>query len=201
MQFLCRAIGSSTLFFILLLILQFSITWNTDIITSSCSPLCTCIHVTNTISIFLPPLLLPPTHTHTTSGAAQGLWGVLNAAGPTLTRSPTLSTHWRCWKCSKWTEKGRGRSTNHSQSSRYNVSSILSQRRRLKGSGLVVKPDLNKQERLVDQILMKKRWALIQSGNGREQISIRGGSLFVNKIKKGSVVSGAYVEYECNVVA
>ncbi len=51
-----------------------------------------------------------------------------------------------------------------------------------------------------DQILMKKRWELIQSGTGREHISIRGGSLFVSKIKKGSVVTClcAYVEYECN---
>ena len=81
------------------------------------------------------------------------------------------------------------------------VSSILSQRGSLRGSGLAVKPDLSKQERLVDQILMKKRWELIQSGTRREHISIRGGSLFVKKIKKGSVVSGAYVEYEeCNDV-
>ena len=47
---------------------------------------------------------------------------------------------------------------------------------------------------------MKKRWGLLQSGTRREHISIRGGSLFVKKIKKGSVVSGAYAEYECNDV-
>ena len=80
------------------------------------------------------------------------------------------------------------------------VSSILSQRGSLRGSGQAVKPDLSKQERLVDQILMKKRWELIQSGTWREHDSIRGGSLFVKNIKKGSVVSGAYVEYECNDV-
>ncbi len=40
----------------------------------------------------------------------------------------------------------------------------------------------------------------IQSGTGREHISIRGGSLFVSKIKKGSVVGGAYVDCQCNDV-
>ena len=45
---------------------------------------------------------------------------------------------------------------------------------------------------------MKKRWDLIQSGSRREHItrSIRGGSLFENKIKKGSVKRGSVVSGE-----
>ena len=60
------------------------------------------------------------THTHThTHRCCPALMSsqCCKSTCPTLTRSPTLSTHWRCWRCSKWTEKGRGRNTNHSQSS------------------------------------------------------------------------------------
>ncbi len=67
------------------------------------------------------------------------------------------------------------------------VSSLLSQRRKLKGSGLTVKADLNKKARKVDQLLMKLRWDLIQSGTDRDNIRIRGNSIYVNDLRKGSV--------------
>ena len=66
-------------------------------------------------SSFLLPLL-PPHHVRCCPRALMSSQ-CCRSTCPTLTRSPTLSTHWRCWRCSKWTEKERGRNTNHSQSS------------------------------------------------------------------------------------
>ncbi len=78
------------------------------------------------------------------------------------------------------------------------VSSILSQRGRLKGSGLSIKADLNKEDRKIDQLLMSHRWSLIQSGTSRQLIKIRGNSIFVNNVKKGSVTGGVFSESESN---
>ena len=76
------------------------------------------------------------------------------------------------------------------------VSSILSQRGKLKGSGLSVKADLNKEDRKIDQLLMSRRWSLIQSGTSRQLIKIKGNSILVNNVKKGSVTGGVFIESE-----
>ena len=43
---------------------------------------------------------------------------------------------------------------------------------------ITCKPDLSRQERQVEAILLKERWKLIQSGIDRKDIKIRNGSLY-----------------------
>ena len=74
------------------------------------------------------------------------------------------------------------------------VSSILSQRNKLRGSGFLVKPDLSKEARQIDKLLMKFRWDLIQLGVKKGDIRIRGNSLYVNNVKKGHIVDGKLIE-------
>ena len=80
------------------------------------------------------------------------------------------------------------------------VSSILSQRHKLKGSKFSVKPDLTKEERKDDQLLMKRRWDLMQSGMRKEAIKFRGNSMYVNNLRFGSVVNGAFIEHNSSRV-
>ena len=44
--------------------------------------------------------------------------------------------------------------------------------------GITCKPDLSRQERQAEAILLKERWKLIQSGIDRKDIKIRNGSLY-----------------------
>lgn len=41
---------------------------------------------------------------------------------------------------------------------------------------------------------MKSRWDLIQSGTNREDIRIRGNSIYVNDLRKGSIVNGVLID-------
>ena len=69
------------------------------------------------------------------------------------------------------------------------VSSILRQHQKLKTCpGISIKPDMNPSERKVEFLLMSKRWNLIQSGVNKDQIKIRGNSIYVSNTKVGSVV-------------
>ncbi len=65
------------------------------------------------------------------------------------------------------------------------VSSLLSQRKKLKRVGLVRQSKLGK--RINNQLIMKSRWDFIQSGTNRKDIKIRGN--YVNNLGKGSVVN------------
>ena len=80
------------------------------------------------------------------------------------------------------------------------VSSILFQRGKLRGSGKAIKADLSKADRQVNRLLMDRRWSLIQSGTDRSEIKIKGGSIFVNKKRLGSVINGVFVEHKLNDV-
>ena len=60
------------------------------------------------------------------------------------------------------------------------ASSILSKRGSLR-QPLFVKPDLSRAERVIDSLLMKERWNLIQSGTERKHIKIRNDSIYVSK--------------------
>ena len=80
------------------------------------------------------------------------------------------------------------------------VSSILSQRHKLKGSEFSVKADLSKEERKCDQLLMKRKWDLIKSGIRKEAIKIRGSSMYVNNSRFGSVVNGVFIEHNSSRV-
>ena len=79
------------------------------------------------------------------------------------------------------------------------VSSILPQRNKFKGSEFSDKADLSKEERNGDQLLMKRRWDLMQSGIRKEAIKIRGNSMYVNNSRFGSVVNGVFIEQNSSI--
>ena len=79
------------------------------------------------------------------------------------------------------------------------VSSILAQRRKLKDSpGITIKPDLSLTDRRIDSILLKERWNLMQSGISRDQIRIKGNTIFVCNAKHGTVVNFEFKQSKDN---
>ena len=52
-----------------------------------------------------------------------------------------------------------------------------------------IKPDMSREQRLLESILMKERWGLIQSGVARKSIKIR---LFVNNKLHGQVINSKF---------
>ena len=71
------------------------------------------------------------------------------------------------------------------------ASSILSKRGSLR-QPLFVKPDLSRAERVIDSLLMKERWNLIQSGTERKHIKIRNDSIYVSNKLHGKVVDSVF---------
>ena len=71
------------------------------------------------------------------------------------------------------------------------ASSILSKRASLIHP-FHVKPDLTREERHIDALLLKERWNLIQSGTGRKYIKIKNGSIFVSNKLHSKVVDSVY---------
>lgn len=73
------------------------------------------------------------------------------------------------------------------------VTSILSSRAKLAGRpGISIKPDMTKEERKIESILLQERRKLIQSGTTSSFIKLRGTSLYVNSKKVGSVRNFKY---------
>lgn len=73
------------------------------------------------------------------------------------------------------------------------VSSILANRYKHKTlPGIAIKPDMSPKERMIESLLLKHRWDLIQSGTPREQIKIKGHSIFVRNIKTGSIINSKF---------
>ena len=54
-------------------------------------------------------------------------------------------------------------------------------------SGLRIEPDMTREERLTESILLKERWALIQKETDRKTIKIHGNKIFVNNKLHGEV--------------
>ena len=59
------------------------------------------------------------------------------------------------------------------------VSTLLSKTSSLP-NGIQIKRDMTKDERLVESILVKERWALIQKKTERKSIKISGNKIFIN---------------------
>ena len=55
-----------------------------------------------------------------------------------------------------------------------------------------IKPDMSREQRLLESILMKERWGLIQSGVARKSIKIRNTRLFVNNKLHGQVINSKF---------
>ena len=81
------------------------------------------------------------------------------------------------------------------------AASILYKRGSITGP-FVVKPDLSPEQRVVEKILLKERWSLIQSGVDRKDIKLRQGNIYVKNKKYGQVVDekfslqGESIEYK-----
>ena len=60
-------------------------------------------------------------------------------------------------------------------------------------SGLQIKPDMTREERLTESILLKERWALIQKETDHKTIKIRGNKIFVNNKLHGEVKNSSLV--------
>ena len=76
----------------------------------------------------------------------------------------------------------------------HDASSILANRYKLKDKpGISVKPDMTCEERAVESIRLRECYTLASSGTNKSNIKIRGSSLYINKIKHGSVINSKYV--------
>ena len=56
-----------------------------------------------------------------------------------------------------------------------------------------VKPDLSREDRLIESVLLKKRWDLITSGIPKKDIKLGYSGLFVKRSLNGRVVNGSYI--------
>ena len=74
----------------------------------------------------------------------------------------------------------------------FDVQAVLSKRGSLSDS-IAVKPDLSAEERAIEGILLRERWALIQSGVQKNSIKIRNSGLFVDGTLHGSVTGSSFV--------
>ena len=75
------------------------------------------------------------------------------------------------------------------------ASSILANRYKLSTNpGVSIKPDMTRQERSIESILLIERRKLINSGTDKGSINIRGNSLVLNKNKYGSVVDSEFIQ-------
>ena len=74
----------------------------------------------------------------------------------------------------------------------FDVNIILHNRSKI-SEGIQVKADMNKEERLCEQLLLRERWKLITSGTDKKQIKIRGTKLFLNNQIYGEIISSNFV--------
>lgn len=69
----------------------------------------------------------------------------------------------------------------------FEASLVLSKKGSLTSSSISIKPDMSRSERETEQILLRERRKLIDSGTDRKLIRIYGSSLYVNRKLYGSV--------------
>jgi len=72
------------------------------------------------------------------------------------------------------------------------VSLLLSKTRSLP-SGIRIKPDMTPEEQLIESILLKERWVLIQKETDRRSIKIHGNRIFVNSKLHGEVKNSSLI--------
>ena len=59
--------------------------------------------------------------------------------------------------------------------------------------GIQIKPDMNKEEKLREQVLLKERWSLICSGTDKKHIKIRRAKLYVKGQIYGEVINSTFI--------
>ena len=72
------------------------------------------------------------------------------------------------------------------------VSLLLSKAKSLPKE-LRIKPDMSAEERQMESLLLKDRWALIQSGIERKDIRIRSNKIFVHNKLHGQITNSSLV--------
>ena len=71
------------------------------------------------------------------------------------------------------------------------ANAILSNRSNI-SPPVVIKPDMSKEDRVDESILLSERWNLIQSGTDRKFIKIRNKQIFVNNRLHGSILASKF---------
>lgn len=56
-----------------------------------------------------------------------------------------------------------------------------------------IKPDMTREERLIESLLLKERWSLIQNGMERKFIRIRNNKIFVHNKLHGQIVNSSFI--------
>ena len=72
------------------------------------------------------------------------------------------------------------------------VSNILSKKRNLH-QPYFIKPDMSREQRKQETVLIRERWNLIQSGIPRNEVKFRNARLYVKNKLHGSVVDSSFV--------
>ena len=72
------------------------------------------------------------------------------------------------------------------------VDSVLYNRSNIT-EGILVKPDMSRDERHKESILLKERWSLTQSGVDKKHIKIRGTKLFIKDRLHGQIINSVFV--------
>ena len=128
--------------------------------------------------------------------AAAVLERVSNVFSEVLGASNSLPVHVRDYrrlgKYQGFSEGSRPRPVLVTLDSALTVDSILSKASTSSQSPVKIRRDLPFEDRQAHALLMKERWALIQSGTTRGDIKIRKHSLLVNGQVHGSVVNGSF---------
>lgn len=135
-----------------------------------------------------------PKGTHWTTRALRDL----NSAASTLSNiENTISSHSirDCYRLGKFSESSkRPRPLLIKLSRSHDVTTILSKRSSLKGSDIVIKPDMSPTEKTTNAILLKQRWSLINSSvTNSQSIRIRGSRLLINGRVHGQVIDAQYL--------
>jgi len=74
----------------------------------------------------------------------------------------------------------------------FDVNTILYNRSKIP-KGIQVKPDMNKEEKLREQLVLKERWSLISSDTDKKHIRIRGTKLNVKNQIHGEIIDSTFI--------
>ena len=113
---------------------------------------------------------------------------VLSSIDPTI-QSLSISD---CFRLGKFTESSRPRPILVRFIRVVDASRILAKRSDL-SPPFSLKPDLPFQQRVHNSLLLKQRWQLIQNGNDRKFITIKGDCLYVHRKLYGRVIDRTFV--------
>lgn len=68
-------------------------------------------------------------------------------------------------------------------------------------NGIQIKPDMNREERKKESLLLSERWNLIRSGIDKKDIKIYGSKLFVKGQRYGEIINSAFVQSQVPNIA